>query len=609
MRKLRERLATIILIALLAALPVAGGFQLHLLNEAQEAEISRLSRLVEGAGRQFRSELAYDLAGLVALLSQWRERAYEVDALSNFYGAWADRARFSGLVQDIAVLHSPGSDVTVYRHIPETTSFVETDASNVSWITAITDQVSRADRLRVAYEDPFVFVVPTYRLESPGLAVPRANEGSDDPAVVRGRRDELLVRLDREYLADTVLPVMVDEYLGSGPNGFHVALLDTARDDVLFATTDVLASDFALADGEGSGGTIVPDEVVPVTPFAGPNLGLAAENGPDVAPDTIGLVIRQWLASRDLFRSGADEALRDPRSRVPSSGLALLIWHSAGSIDRAALTNRNRNLVLSILVLGFFASTAVLFHYLYRRSHRLRRKEQEFVATVTHELRTPVAAMHAAAENLAQGVVTRHDRVQEYGRVMLDEGRRLRAMIDQTLLYAGLSGRKVPSCEEIDLAELARTVPRSVPEFDASQLSVVVEPRRLPYRGNRMALESILVNLLSNAAKHNPAGIPITLSVRAEAGRKRDRLVLEVKDEGSGIPKGELSHVREPFFRGVTSRKRQTPGTGLGLNIVERIVTMLGGRLLVESTEGEGTIVTVRLPLEAENAFGANPDS
>ncbi len=296
--------------------------------------------------------------------------------------------------------------------------------------------------------------------------------------------------------------------------------------------------------------------------------------------------------------------------RDASGGLEIHIWHSAGGIRAAATATRNRNLIISYVVLGLLGGAAVTYFLLFRRASRLREREREFVASVTHELRTPVAAMQATADNLAEGVVSDPEQVRRYGASLLGESRRLRTMIDQVLLYSRLqSGNGVRSRTSIDVPEFVSTCCDRIGSAARDRLIIRTEPHLPRFRGDPIAIESIITNLVTNALKHNADTTTVTLAVGSARDRKRLSLVIAVRDNGRGIPRRELGRVREPFFRGAESQANQVAGSGLGLSLVERIVDSFGGSMEIQSAAGQGTRVTVRLPFEGgETDEGADTD-
>ncbi len=601
MRNRPRRAVTFVLAIMLLLLPVVAVLQFHLLDRAGEAEAARLQRIAGNAARQIRVEIAYELSSLLALISQWSFDPVPDGDLLDTLRTWSSRARFPGLVDQVVVVLSDGADGTraEYRRTGADMEFVR--VSEPTWLRAAAGSEAGGAQQALAYDDPMVLRVPMFRAVGPEGAVRLAYGPPADGAPAS------FIRLDRFRLTQTVLPALVSDHLGADRDGFQAALVDLATQELLYASSPVAYTDFeGLSSGRSEAGPgLVPSEVVPL--IGVPAVEAIQAGLPEIIAQSP--VVQQWMMLRSLGERGTGSHGRETvfasghvsfrdRTATPISGLSLVIWHPAGSVERAATDLRNRNLVISLLILGAFAGAAILFHSLYLRAHRQREREQEFVASVTHELRTPLAAMHAVAENLAEGIVTREERVREYGAALLDESRRLRAMIDQTLLYAGLRGRLRAGAQPVDPGDLAQRIADATTDVSPGQLEVDIAPGLPPYRGEENAIAAILTNLLTNAVKHNPCGIAVRLRVSRETRGRREWLVMVVADEGAGIPRSELRHVREAFYRGSATAERQTPGTGLGLSIVERLVAARRGQLLVESRRGEGTRVTVRLPYE-----------
>ncbi len=599
MRHRPRRAVTFILALMLLLLPVVGALQFHLLNRAAEAEASRLRRIAGNAARQIRIEIAYELSSLLALISSWSFDPASVDELSDTLRTWSSRARFPGLVDQVVVVLPQDADGTGVEYRGTGTDMKLTLVSQPSWLRFEDQPVARASRSAFASDDPMVLRVPVFRaVRSEGGVQLAFGPPSDGPVAS-------FIRLNGTALTQTVLPSLVGEHLGTDRDGFQAALVDLATQGLLYSSAPVAYTDFeGLSQGSDDGRSrLIPSEIVPLIGI--PAVEAIQSDSPQTTAESP--VVQQWMMLRSLGERGSTPHGRETafgggyvtwrdRTTTPISGLALLIWHPAGSIERGAANLRNRELVISLLILGAFAGAAILFHSLYLRAQRQREREQEFVASVTHELRTPVAAMHAVAENLAEGIVTGEDRVREYGAALLDEGRRLRAMIDQTLLYSGLHRRARVGMQLFDPEDLAQRTVAAMTGVSPEQLDVDIEPGLPLCRGDENAMAAILTNLLTNAVKHNPRGTAIRLRVSRETRRRRERLVLVVADDGLGIPRRELRHVQDAFYRGSATTERQTPGTGLGLSIVERLVAAWRGWLTIESRRDEGTRVTVRLP-------------
>lgn len=589
-----NRLSAVILVLVLVAVFPAGLLQWHLLNQASEAEAASLRRIAGAGTRQIRSELAYDVGSLVSILSSWDTRSGSLEELPPLLEAWESSARFPSLVERLVVVRpAPGpgvpgetfADSDVYAYDSDAGALTAVAPGDLAWV----DRAAAAE-WEIDFAGSLVVPMPSFRFIR--------REGGEIVETAPSAGSRLLVELDVPSLGDPILASLVEEYFPRGPAAFEVAVIDTANDEILYATTPVDVRDLAL-DRSAAAGQIVPDEVVPLV-WPDRSDGLlgrlrpAPEFGATGAP-----FVQQWIAL--LAWTRLDEQPEQPEQPEPDfadDALVLVVWHPSGGIARAARMDRDRNLALSYAFLAGVVAMAVVFHVLSRRTQRQREREQEFIATITHELRTPVAAIHASAENLASGIVCEPDRVRAYGQALLDAGRRLGTLIDQTLHVAGLDSGRRPPLMRVDLPRLIEDVVAAEPRARDCEISVGVHEEAGAVLADEVAARTIVANLLSNAVKHNPGGTRITVDAQLEESSAARWLSITVTDDGVGIPRRERRRVREAFYRGLRSQRAQIPGTGLGLSIVDRVVTKAGGKLHIESVNGRGTTVTVRLPYD-----------
>jgi two-component system, OmpR family, sensor histidine kinase VicK len=222
------------------------------------------------------------------------------------------------------------------------------------------------------------------------------------------------------------------------------------------------------------------------------------------------------------------------------------------------------------------------------------RLKSEFIATAAHELRTPMTSIHGFTELL----MDRRFPPDKQAQVLAKVHRHSSAMIEivtDLLDLARLEARGGNDFEaqRLDLAELAQeavgdlVVPagRGAPELHRLHAP-------LPVRGDRRRLAQVLRNLLSNAYKYSPAGGAVQVHLR----QQHDEAVLAVRDHGLGMTPDQVARVCERFYRADTSGN--IAGTGLGMSIVKEIVQLHGGRLVIDSTPGQGTTVSVWLRLQ-----------
>jgi two-component system sensor histidine kinase SenX3 len=236
---------------------------------------------------------------------------------------------------------------------------------------------------------------------------------------------------------------------------------------------------------------------------------------------------------------------------------------------------------------------------------RLEAVRRDFVANISHELKTPVGALALLAETLlAEDDPAVSRRLAER---MLAEAFRVGRTIDDLLELSRIEAEEAPSREPVPLhLVLAEAVERMRPAAEQQGIEIrVAEPRHnLTLLGDRRQVVSALYNLLDNAVKYSDAGSGV--EVRTSITAAGDRVAIEVEDHGIGIPQRDLERIFERFYRVDRARSRETGGTGLGLAIVRHAASNHHGEVLVTSREGEGSTFTLVLPAGPESAAAIN---
>lgn len=230
------------------------------------------------------------------------------------------------------------------------------------------------------------------------------------------------------------------------------------------------------------------------------------------------------------------------------------------------------------------------------RSHAaLAAMQADFVCTVTHDLKTPLASIRLMAETLSRGGAVSRDTMTDYAQLLSEQAWRLTRQIDNVLTLARISnsGRQ-PEPETIEIAELVEDgLHHFRPQLEEKAFSVTVDiPPELPrVRGDRALLMQALDNMVDNAIKYSVDRHEIRIS----AGVEGRWLRLDVGDKGMGIAPTSVPYVFDKFYRGPSV---PAGGSGLGLAIVRRIVDEHRGHVRVTSVPGEGTVVQLSLPLD-----------
>ena len=287
-----------------------------------------------------------------------------------------------------------------------------------------------------------------------------------------------------------------------------------------------------------------------------------------------------------LLASAVGRRLRDSVSALADSAEAV----TQGRLDVRAPVSDDE---LGRLSMAFNRMTA--------RLELADAHQREFLADVAHELRTPVTSIEGFATALEDGTASSPEDRAESAEFIRAEAGRLRALVNdlQELTWLDLDPPVHP--EQIDLAELGRAAVTRL-ALDAQMKGVALHgPGGQAFAaGDPAHVETILANLVSNAVTATPAGGSITLTTVAGPGETG----IAVTDTGTGIPAEHLPFIFDRLYRVQPGRDRRAGGSGLGLSIVRRLATLLGGRVAVRSRVGEGSTFTLWLPVRVAAAPG-----
>lgn len=248
-------------------------------------------------------------------------------------------------------------------------------------------------------------------------------------------------------------------------------------------------------------------------------------------------------------------------------------------------------LALGVIILGLvvLALSAV-------RERRLNRLKSDFIANVSHELKTPLSLIRMFSELLVMGKARDEQKAQRYSAVILRESERLSSLIDNVLNLARIErGKKAYERREMDVAiavDHAVEIYRPHLEAKEVQLEYRVADNIPPAKIDDHAIILAVVNLLDNAVKYAAGTDVVGVSVSAHRGMVH----LDVFDHGAGIPQNQLKRIFERFYRVPTLETRQQRGSGIGLSLVKHIAEAHGGRIEVSSQPGVETRFSLRIP-------------
>jgi signal transduction histidine kinase len=296
----------------------------------------------------------------------------------------------------------------------------------------------------------------------------------------------------------------------------------------------------------------------------------------------------------------------DPPPDLPPRAWAVEIEDLSDASPGRAIESTNRTLIAAAFSALTLAVGFVLIARATRSRAQLAELRSEFVSTVTHDLKTPLATIRAVGDTLVSGRLASSDAQREYAQLVVQESKRLTRLVDNLLAYARITDvTEAYSFEPLPVAMLVDDVLQRFRSLLAERtFAVEVDvPASLPsIRADRVAMELLLDNLVDNAIRYSRE----RRRIRIAADRRPSGIRIAVIDRGVGIPEDELQHVVRRFFRG---RRAGSGGSGLGLAIADRIATDHGGTLTIDSVVDTGTSVAVTIPIATEDEEGSDRES
>ncbi len=302
------------------------------------------------------------------------------------------------------------------------------------------------------------------------------------------------------------------------------------------------------------------------------------------------------VQGKTLIEAFRNVDLQNAFDRFKKTGGPVTEEVTMGTLDPAILD-------VSISSILGEAKTMIVFHDV-TRLKKLEKMRVDFVANVTHEIRTPLTAILGFIETLQEGAIEQEETAKKFLEIISRHARRLNRLVEDLLTLSDIELGEIEFFfESVSMSGIVENVlPVVAARAEEKKITIVKAiPESLPpVRADRDRLVQILLNILDNAVKFTPDSGKITLSAAAEGD---DYVLIRVEDTGIGIPVDEIPRLGERFYRVDKTRSREMGGTGLGLSIVKHLVEAHGGRMEIESHLGKGTIVSLLFPIVKETAL------
>jgi signal transduction histidine kinase len=553
-------------VALLAVVLIAIAFyQYNILGELSDAVRERMQANLRTATFRFAQEFDRELAHIYRIFQVEPDEEETVgDQIANQYAAWANQTSLPEMISNIYWVDLEERNGLSLSKLDTSGKLVGLE----EWprrLESLKEDFRHS--LRWSYAQHETTVGPSaLQPEIPGVIVQQALlHQSSEPNRHRAISWMIIV-LNREVLLQEIFPALSNQYFsGDGGLVFNVAIVDAEHPETIIyeSSPDMRIEDF---------------------------------DNPDAWNGTYRF--RYWDFPAQDWRN---RRIWDVLEEEVEPRWTVLVKHRAGSLEAAVARVRNRNLAISFGALLLLAGSVMMIIVSTRRAQRLARQQMEFVAGVSHDLRTPLAVIRSAAENLADAVIDEPGRTRTYGEVINKEGRRLSDMVERVLLFSSIqAGQQSYKLEPVSVAGLvdeAMDACMSLVNDKDMQIHVDVAADLPETMADAAAIRSAIQNLILNAIKYSPAGSSVRIEARESRGKKGAEIQVAVKDEGEGIPASELRHIFDPFYRGRGVRDAQVEGSGLGLSLVKQVIQAHGGSVSVDSVPRSGSTFMFSLPV------------
>ena len=596
---------------LLCLLGLLATLQYNWLGKISDDERERMQKRLEIDTARFAEDFNREVQSAYFSFQldadAWRDKNFA--AFNERYRAWHDEAKFPALVKDVYFIR----DEELLRFDAEQETFAAAEWTNE--LRAKQNQFA-SNKLDTIDGKNLLLTMPIYE------GIDRIITGETASLAVKPpeKFGYLVIRLDAETIKNQILPELADKYFSDGGNAdFRLSVIDKEdASDVVFASQPANEIAGQTADASVPFFNLSPDNLAffvnrkllsTIRREDGEKSGQAnitynqtfERSGSVTGNGTIKVAPSSSETSRvnvfKIQRNGNQSPLVLQAAQANGAGEWLLnIRHADGSLENYITNARRKNLAVSFGILSLLAISVVLIFVSAQRAKRLAQRQMDFVSAVSHEFRTPLAVIYSAGENLTDGVVDSPTHVERYGDLIKREGKKLSAMVEQILEFAGArSGKRKYDFRRTDVGEIVENaLAECEPLIREKSFTVETEiaENLPPVLADGKALSQAIQNLIINSVKYSDK--ELWLKIAAKNGDGKIKILVE--DKGIGIAPKDLKHIFEPFYRSKTVVDEQIHGNGLGLSLVKQCIEAHGGEIRAESVAGKGSQFTIELP-------------
>jgi len=624
-----NRFSIFLVCGLLVLLSVLAFLQYRWLGQISNGEREQMQRRLDADTQRFAEDFNREIQSAYFNFQIDGEvwKSQNAAQFNERYAFWRDKTAYKDLIKDFYFVRFDEAR-TVSKYDKSAQTF--TNAEIPSEIAKIIANLQPEETLKPIETAIPALLMPIHESE-PQLkrilvrATQSANENAMPPQIKPPKKfGVLIVALDENVIKSQILPDLAKKYFSESENANYDLAVVNKENQPVFQTNNVTATDssaklFNLSSdnfiffsnretissiqGEKRQSMVVSRIETRSTKETGeiktPKTleTETAERVPErvfnVTPDTNQARVElKVTAGKSL-----DTKIFEGRLNGEDISWTLNVQHNAGSLEKFITKTRYKNLAVSFGILSLLAISIILIFVSSQRAKLFAQRQVDFVSSVSHEFRTPLAVIYSAGENLADGVAKEENQVAKYGNLIKGEGKKLSKMVEQILEFAGANkGIKKYDLREQNISQIiAETLNECQPLLDEKGFTVETEiAENLPkINADKAALSGAIQNLIANSIKYSNGSKWLKISAR----NGDNQLKIIVEDKGIGIEKQDLKHIFEPFYRAKSVVDEQIHGNGLGLSLVKQTVEAHGGKISVESEIGKGSKFIFHLPL------------
>lgn len=591
---------------LLVLLGVLAFLQYTWLGQIAGGERERLARNVKADAERFAEDFNREIQtayfNFQMPVESWQSRDWsEFNERLDFY---RQKAVYPDLIKNFYFVEL-GQNAAPLKYRFDQKLFAETEWNDV--LTRLQPNITGENPTSISQEIP-ALLLPVYEFTKTIERIIISTKNTED---FRGEQKKqvkrygvLVIELDRDVFVNRILPDLAGKYFSGDRTADYKLSIVGENNQTIFQTGAVSAPDqsakiFSLSPDQfvffanrqnlprgeaGSGRNIVINKV-------------QTETNTTVAADGRGENFDLQVFSREQTAGSEKPRLRVfEGQKTDTAGVwTLNVQHAAGSLEQFIANTRNQNLAVSFGILALLGTSIILIFVSAQRARLFAQRQVDFVSSVSHEFRTPLAVIYSAGENLSDGVVRENEKITRYGHLIKREGKKLSTMVEQILAFAGArAGKRKFDFRRVEVAKIIEeAIFECGPLIEENDFTVEKEisPDLPPISGDEQALTQAVQNLIANSIKYANG----EKFIRIAAGNGGGKIKITVEDRGRGIEKREIGKIFEPFYRSKNVVDEQIHGSGLGLSLVKQIVDAHGGRIAVESEIGKGSRFTIVL--------------